>query len=54
MIDCPECGGTGEATFEVFCPMSSQNDFGDFEEVVLECEDCGGNGQIEQIEQMEE
>ena len=50
-IDCPECDGTGESTCEVFRPMSFGNDFGDFEEVVLSCENCGGNGQIEPEEE---
>ena len=49
-IDCPECEGTGESTCEVFRPMSFGNDFGDFEEVILSCENCGGNGQIEPME----
>ena len=50
-VDCPECGGTGESTCEVFRPMSFGNDFGDFEEVILSCENCGGNGQIEPEEE---
>ena len=49
-IDCPECEGTGESTCEVFRPMSFGNDFGDFEEVILSCESCGGNGQVEPME----
>ena len=50
MINCPECGGTGEATYEVFIPMSFSNDYGDFEERQGVCENCYGSGEIEPLE----
>ena len=49
MIDCPECSGTGEATYEVFHPMSFSNPYGDFEERPCACDNCAGSGEIESM-----
>ena len=51
MINCPECDGTGEETYEVFIPMSFSNDYGDFEEHQGVCENCYGSGEIEPLEE---
>ena len=50
MIDCPECDGTGESTYEVFHPMSFSNPYGDFEERPCACDNCNGSGEVEPLE----
>jgi DnaJ-class molecular chaperone len=50
MINCPECNGTGESTYEVFHPMSFSNPYGDFEERPCTCDNCNGSGEVEPLE----
>jgi DnaJ-class molecular chaperone len=51
MIDCPECDGEGDLEYERAVPMSNSNPHGYYEDYWAECENCGGNGQIEPEEE---
>lgn len=46
-IKCPECRGSGTATYERACYASFSTPYGDYEEYEDDCENCGGSGEIE-------
>jgi DnaJ-class molecular chaperone len=48
---CPECDGEGDLEYERAVPMSNSNPHGYYEDYWAECENCGGNGQIEPEEE---
>jgi ssDNA-binding Zn-finger/Zn-ribbon topoisomerase 1 len=45
--DCPECEGSGEAEYEVGVPNYGAWLGGELETRIGECENCNGNGWIE-------
>tara|TARA_R110001599_G_scaffold60348_1_gene167742 strand:+ start:2127 stop:2342 length:216 start_codon:yes stop_codon:yes gene_type:complete len=52
-VDCPECKGEGECAYDRFVPMGFNNDYGDFEEYIAQCDNCEGSGTVE-IEENED
>ena len=52
IINCPECDGKGEVERDVWVRQSSTW-HGDFESVIEDCDNCGGVGQIEALEEDE-
>jgi len=53
LIDCPECSGEGEATYERVVAQGFNNPFPEYEDYKTECENCYGVGQIEPLEEDE-
>ena len=52
--DCPECEGRGTMTFERVHSHNVGRDVGFIEEYEDTCENCGGDGQIEDDEEGDE
>ncbi len=50
IIKCPECDGEGEVERDVWVRQSSTW-HGDFDSVMEDCDNCGGVGQIEALEE---
>ena len=46
-ITCPECGGAGKCEYEVAVPAPMAWRGGWLEGRIMECELCGGSGEIE-------
>lgn len=46
-VDCPECQGIGTVERERYVYASFDVDIGHIVEEVLDCDNCGGSGQIE-------
>ena len=53
-ITCPECGGEGQCEYEVAVPAPMAWRGGELEGRIMECELCGGSGEIENDEETEE
>ena len=53
-ITCPECGGEGQCEYEVAVPAPMAWRGGWLEGRIMECELCGGSGEIENDEETEE
>lgn len=49
-ITCPECGGEGQCEYEVAVPAPMAWRGGWLEGRMMECELCGGSGEIENEE----
>lgn len=47
MKPCPECGGEGQCEYEVAVPAPMDWRGGWLEDRLMECELCGGSGEIE-------
>ena len=47
MKPCPECGGEGQCEYEVPVPAPMSWRGGWVEDRLMECELCGGSGEIE-------
>jgi DnaJ-class molecular chaperone len=47
MIECPECGGSGEVEVDYYAPQSASRDVGDVYSLIEECPLCDGSGEIE-------
>jgi len=47
MKTCPECGGLGQCEYEVAVPAPMSWRGGWLEDQLMECELCGGVGEIE-------
>lgn len=45
-IECPECGGEGTCEYEVAKPDWGAPRGGELVGVIMECEVCGGSGEI--------
>lgn len=54
MKSCPECGGSGTLLFEKIHRQSPSRDIGFIEEYEEPCDNCGGEGKIEDDEEDEE
>jgi len=50
IIECIECGGTGECEVDYYMPHSSGRDVGFIETKIEECDWCGGTGEVEEDE----
>ena len=46
-VDCPECAGEGQCTYEKFVPMGFSRDYGEWEDYVTQCDNCRGCGKID-------
>ena len=53
-VDCPECNGEGECTYDRFVPQGFNNAYGYYEDYVTQCENCAGAGKIEADEEEED
>ncbi len=51
MKPCPECGGEGQCEYEVPVPAPMSWRGGWLEDRLMECELCGGSGEIEDEEE---
>jgi hypothetical protein len=51
MKTCPECGGEGKCEYEVSVPSPMSWRGGWLEDRLLECELCGGSGELEDDEE---
>ena len=51
MKTCPECGGEGQCEYEVSVPSPMSWRGGWLEDRLLECELCGGSGEIKDDEE---
>ena len=50
MKPCPECDGTGRTIYERAYQHSASRDVGEIEEYEEDCENCCGDGEIEDEE----
>ncbi len=50
MIECKDCGGTGECEVDYAMPQSNSRDVGSIETRIEECDWCGGTGEVEEDE----
>ena len=48
---CPSCNGSGEEEVEHFSTASFSNSYGDIYTTIETCEQCDGNGSIEDEEE---
>ena len=49
--ECPECGGEGQAYYEVMMYGGPPGAYSPYEEKLLECQKCQGTGELEIDEQ---
>lgn len=53
-IDCPECEGNGYVEYEYVSPMSNSVPYGDYYSQFEPCPNCGGDGEIEALDEDDE